>query len=180
MASNQIIATVTDSDLAINYKKTTTKASVRVGSRAILFNANGQVALVYEETYNHYKLPGGRVEAGESLDQALRREIKEEVGANITNIQYIGVVNSHLSSYNEDCRQHYFIATVTGEIRESAWIDEEEMHGCSIIWCTGIRDAIEKIHSSTSKEYVHLFEKARELAGLNAALNHKVYERESQ
>ena len=52
---------------------------------------------------------------------------------------------------------------------ESAWIDEEELHGCQIIWCDNLQQAIERIQSGLSKEYVHLFERARELAGLKAA-----------
>ena len=62
--------------------------SVRAGARAILFDDDNEVALVYETAYDHYKLPGGCVEPGETLEQALRREIAEEVGATIRSIRY--------------------------------------------------------------------------------------------
>jgi len=97
--------------------------------------------------------------------------VKEEVGANITDIYYLGVVQSHLSAYNEDCNQHYFTAHVYGTIGKSAWIDEEELHGCSIVWCDNLQQAIKLVQSGASKEYVHLFERARELAGLKAAIS---------
>lgn len=169
MISNQVIATIADGDVGLPTVQTSREESVRAGARAVLFNGDNEVALVYETAYDHYKLPGGCVEPSETLEQALRREITEEVGASIRDIQYLGVVKSHLARYNEDCSQHYFTAKIDGEIGKSAWIDEEELHGCSIVWCKNIAQAIDKIASATSQEYVHIFERARELAGLRYA-----------
>jgi len=168
MDSNHILATINDQTLGLSTPPSLATKSTRTGARAILFDNKNRVALVYERRYHHYKLPGGNVESGENLEQAVRREIKEEVGANIADICYLGVVHSYLSAYNEDCDQHYFTARVDGEIGESAWIDEEELHGCQTIWCDNLQQAIERIQSGLSKEYVHLFERARELAGLKA------------
>lgn len=169
MISDKTIKTITDADLGLSSKSPCTGKSTRTGARAILFDRSGRVALVYEHMYDHYKLPGGCVEAGEDIEQALRREVKEEVGARVKNLRYLGVVRSHLSRYNEACNQHYFTAEVDGELGESAWIDEEELHGCSIVWCRDLAGATEKVKGASSQEYVHLFERARELAGLAAA-----------
>lgn len=102
MISNQVIATIADGDVGLPTVQTSHEKSVRTGARAILFDDDNEVALVYETAYDHYKLPGGCVEPGETLEQALRREIAEEVGATIRSIRYIGVVESHLARYNED------------------------------------------------------------------------------
>lgn len=169
MISNQVIATIADDDVGLPTVQTSREKSVRTGARAILFDDDNEVALVYETAYDHYKLPGGCVEPGETLEQALRREIAEEVGASIRDTKCLGVVKSHLATYNEDCSQHYFTAKIDGEIGKSAWIDEEELHGCSIVWCENIAQAINKVQNATSQEYVHIFERARELAGLRYA-----------
>ncbi len=169
MISNQVIATIADDDVGLPTVQTSREKSVRTGARAILFDDDNEVALVYETAYDHYKLPGGCVEPGETLEQALRREIAEEVGASIRDTKCLGVVKSHLATYNEDCSQHYFTAKIDGEIGKSAWIDEEELHGCSIVWCKNIAQAINKVQNATSQEYVHIFERARELAGLRYA-----------
>ena len=169
MISNQVIATIADGDVGLPTVQTSHEKSVRTGARAILFDDDNEVALVYETAYDHYKLPGGCVEPGETLEQALRREIAEEVGASIRDTKCLGVVKSHLATYNEDCSQHYFTAKIDGEIGKSAWIDEEELHGCSIVWCKNIAQAINKVQNATSQEYVHIFERARELAGLRYA-----------
>ena len=137
-----LLTPVNDQTFGLSTPPLAAAKSTRIGARAILFDGNSRVALVYEHRYHHYKLPGGNVEPGENLEQAVRREIKEEVGANIAGIRYLGVVHSYLSAYNEDCDQHYFTARVDGEIGESAWIDEEELHGCQIIWCDNLQQVI--------------------------------------
>lgn len=49
------------------------------------------VALVREEGKDSYILPKGHVEAGESLEQAARREVEEEAGfSRLTLLQYVG------------------------------------------------------------------------------------------
>ncbi|HEY1298277.1 MAG TPA: NUDIX hydrolase [Chloroflexota bacterium] len=50
-----------------------------VGVCGVVLNAAGQVLLVRTAKVG-WELPGGRVEAGEDLLQALRREVREETG----------------------------------------------------------------------------------------------------
>uniref|UniRef100_A0A8C9X0H5 Nudix (nucleoside diphosphate linked moiety X)-type motif 18 n=1 Tax=Sander lucioperca TaxID=283035 RepID=A0A8C9X0H5_SANLU len=50
---------------------------------AIIFNEKEEVLMVQEaktDCYKQWYLPAGRVEVGESLEEALRREVKEEAG----------------------------------------------------------------------------------------------------
>lgn len=65
MISNQIIATIADDDVGLPIVQISREKSVRTGARAVLFNGDNEVALVYEAAYDHYKLPGGCVEPGE-------------------------------------------------------------------------------------------------------------------
>ena len=52
-------------------------------------------------------LPGGHVELGESLENALTRELKEELGIQARSIVPVGV-RYHLASDGETQRVHYF------------------------------------------------------------------------
>lgn len=60
----------------------------RQAVRAIVVKDN-KVLLIHSEKYNTYTLPGGGVEAGESLEQAVVREAREETGMAISIIQKV-------------------------------------------------------------------------------------------
>ena len=49
--------------------------------RAIIFNDQQKVLMVYSHLYDDYTFPGGGVNEAETDEQALKRELKEEIGA---------------------------------------------------------------------------------------------------
>lgn len=55
---------------------------VRPSCRSIIIHGN-KVALVHSLLYNYYKFPGGGIKDGESKEEALIRETREEAGLNI-------------------------------------------------------------------------------------------------
>lgn len=59
---------------------------IRVGVKAVIVR-EGQILLIgydLDDGYGfHYNLPGGGVERGEGLREALRREVQEEAGAEV-------------------------------------------------------------------------------------------------
>lgn len=56
--------------------------------KVLLIKANNKV-----EGRDHWEVPGGRIDDAETIDQALARELKEEVGA--TNVVKHEVVHAH-------------------------------------------------------------------------------------
>ncbi len=70
--------------------KSTKKAmkSLPVSAKAVLVTRNGRV-LILQKPDGRFDLPGGKVERGESLYKALRREIAEESGIDVKKFDFV-------------------------------------------------------------------------------------------
>jgi 8-oxo-dGTP diphosphatase len=87
----------------------------RPGAYAIVFDAAGRVALVHEE--DAWYLPGGGLEPGESPEQALVREVREECACGVTIAAYLGDAIECLvtrAGRPLEVRGHYFHARFVG------------------------------------------------------------------
>ncbi|MBV9691101.1 MAG: NUDIX domain-containing protein [Ktedonobacteraceae bacterium] len=62
----------------------------RIGVYALIFE-NGQVLLAHRRDIDWWNLPGGGMEVGETVDEALRREVREETGLEVELEQLVGV-----------------------------------------------------------------------------------------
>lgn len=75
---------VTGCDVGLEQSKPATlRKNVTYIVCAVIFNDKEEVLMVQEakqDCYKQWYLPAGRVEVGESLEEALRREVKEEAG----------------------------------------------------------------------------------------------------
>lgn len=59
---------------------------------ALIFNQEGKVLLLKSGKWrNKYVIPGGHIELGETMEDALRREIKEETGLDIYDIEFVSL-----------------------------------------------------------------------------------------
>ena len=88
---------------------------------------NDKILLIkrkYEPFKGKWALPGGRVECGERVEEAVLRELKEETGLDGEIVRLVGVY----SDPNRDPRGHYvtvvFLVKVKGELRANT--DAEE------------------------------------------------------
>lgn len=56
------------------------KKFYRPSVRGIIFNDDGDIAMIYSQKYHFYKFPGGGIEGNETHLETLAREIREETG----------------------------------------------------------------------------------------------------
>lgn len=77
------------------------KVRQRVGAGVAALNARGEVLLVRRRDNALWDLPGGGVNAGEEVEAAARRELREEAGLNTGPLRLLGVFSgdAHRHTY---------------------------------------------------------------------------------
>jgi 8-oxo-dGTP diphosphatase len=77
---------------------------------AVVIVENGRVALIerVRDRRTYFKFPGGRVESGESPQQAAVREAYEELGVSVELRDLISV------TYRDGREQRFYLASITG------------------------------------------------------------------
>jgi len=59
---------------------------------ALILNPEGKILLIRSHKWrDKYVIPGGHIEVGEKIEEALQREIKEETGLDVYDAEFIGL-----------------------------------------------------------------------------------------
>lgn len=146
---------------------------IRRAARAVMTNDSGQVALMYFTKTGSYKLPGGGIDEGESIELALRREVREEAGYEITDIRELGVVEEN----RQYCGMHqtsYCFVVKAGDFVGTELTDKEAAQGMQLVWVESIKEAVYAIESNGTTDedgdkIGHEMMKLREVTILKAA-----------
>lgn len=64
----------------------------RISLKCLIKNNDGKILVVKESGREFWDLPGGGVEYGEGILSAVARELKEEVGNDVDEIQFINPI----------------------------------------------------------------------------------------
>lgn len=126
--------------------------TVRTAVRAIVFDKDNNVALLSVSNKNYYKLPGGGVEEGESIQEALQRECQEELGCNIEIISELGELVEYRKQFNLKQISPCYIAKVIGDKGVPSFTEEELKDGFQIKWLP-LSDAAALIATSSTDDY---------------------------
>lgn len=98
---------------------------------AIILNDQGQMLVVKKTVPGRdtFIIPGGRREKGETDEETCRRELREELGVEITKLDYFGMFEEPSAFENAPLKATIYRVNIAGnpapqsEIVEMAWVD---------------------------------------------------------
>lgn len=101
----------------------------------------------YGEFQNMWEFPGGKIEVGETKEEALIREIKEELELDINNLEYLTTVNYDYPKFH--LTMYCFICEIFGgnfnlnAHNDAKWVSLDELE--SQDWVPADVEVVEKI-----------------------------------
>lgn len=103
----------------------------------VVFNENDEVLLIQSKRYSvmrlEWEIPAGRIEAGETKEEAARRECMEETGCTIKDLKFLCTQNP--ANGMSDCICHVFAARVDtetakfdpNEVKTKEWVSKDRV-----------------------------------------------------
>ena len=122
-----------------NHQSHTGERILRPATRAIVLKGN-DILLLHTERYQDYSLPGGGVDHGESLQQALIRELTEETGAqDVKNVVPYGLIREFRENYKQPSQliemlSYCFTCEIAEQFSAQNLEDYELANGMSVHW----------------------------------------------
>lgn len=113
-----------------------------------------QVLLVLrgqEPSRGKWSIPGGVLELGETVEQAARREVREECGLEIEVSDVVEVSDSIIRDEDGQIRYHYVLidviarylggeVTVGSDVEDARWVEDSELDGLDLT--QGLKDVL--------------------------------------
>lgn len=158
----KLLATINPENIT---KEQAKKFDVRHAVRAVVFDVDGNVALLHVQKYMYHKIPGGGIEVSEDIPTALQRECMEEIGCEIEIGQEIGYIVEYRGEFKLKQISYCYRAKVIGAKGISSFTEHEKNNNFKVEWVK-LEDAIKIFEKDKPDEYDGKFICERDLTFL--------------
>lgn len=140
--------------------------------RAILLDENNNVCIEYlldDDGFgprDYYETPGGGIKPNETHEEAIKREIAEEVGYECNVVSYLGEVDDYYNLIYRKNHNYYYLCKITRKVEQH--LEEDEKIRINKIMFVPIETAIE-LYEGMQNVLVGRLVKQRELPILRIA-----------
>lgn len=155
-----IIATLTEESLELPVSENKIKKE-RIAARAVIFNLENKIALFRPDSKIGYRIPGGGIEVGETIEDALHREVMEEVGATIK-------INSNPTAQLIELKNEKKTEQINF-IFIAQLVEIIELNK-NVKWLS-LDEAIEELYFQVPKTYKNVFRRMRDIKTLEYIKN---------
>ena len=177
------LAHITNADLGlVSPTDKTYDDRSRRSVRVIMTDKKGEICVVKSMKHNYIQLPGGAIEAGETIEEAARRETREEVGYEIEEMKPLGYTIEERHDLTGEDGWIAFVYTAKAAKNVGTMLaDDEKAEGFTPVWMA-IDDAIKELEQTDKeladtpqdqKSYNGTFANRRDLLLLHCFKKHK-------
>ena len=109
------------------------ESDINISTKAIVFDGNKRILILKDSGGVWWDLPGGHLEEGETIEEGLKREMKEEAGLTLESSKQLFVKSLELGNPPQERPVVFFLAKVSGDIKlseehtESVWVDIKDI-----------------------------------------------------
>jgi 8-oxo-dGTP pyrophosphatase MutT (NUDIX family) len=158
----ELLLEIKDKEIPANKSHKTREAS-----RAVLFDNDNLVPVLFVANEHYHKIPGGGIDDGEDQKQALIREVFEETGSTIEVTGEVGKIVEFRSEFNLLQTSYCYVGKVISK-GQPEFTEDEVSHGFKLAWLP-LDEAINAIANDKPTDYEGSFIQKRDLRFLQKA-----------
>jgi ADP-ribose pyrophosphatase YjhB (NUDIX family) len=131
-----------------------------VSVAGVVIDADGRILVMQRRDNGRWEAPGGILELGETLEQGVQREVREETGVDVTVGRLTGVyknMSKGIVALVYRCSVDGGHAMPSDEAKSVRWVDQDEIDGLmTLAYAIRVHDAFSSTTSSRTHDGVNL------------------------